>query len=293
MPQEHAIMESQILQIDVDELREMSARVRRTIFRTICLGGGGHLPACFSIVEILTVLYRQILRVDPADPKNPNRDRFILSKGHAAVALYVMLAEMGFIDAAILDTYGHSGTILGGHPDLHKLPGVEASTGALGHGFPFSMGIALAAKLDRKAYRTFVVLGDGECQEGSVWEAALFAAHRGLDNLTAIIDYNKLQALDRLDSIVSLEPMAEKWRQFGWAVREVDGHDIPALLDAFGRLPFEPGKPNMVVAHTIKGKGIRFMENVPIWHYRLPNPEEMKTACRDLGMEELTVGKRE
>jgi transketolase len=293
MPPVHAMMESQIRQVDVDDLREMSARVRRTIFRTICLGGGGHLPACFSIVEILTVLYRQILRVNPADPKNPDRDRFILSKGHAAVALYVMLAEMGFIDAALLETYGHSGTILGGHPDLHKLPGVEASTGALGHGFPFSMGIALAAKLDRKAYRTFVVLGDGECQEGSVWEAALFAAHQGLDNLTAIIDYNKLQALDRLDSIVSLEPLADKWRSFGWSVYEVDGHDISALLDTFGRLPFEPGKPSLVVAHTIKGKGVRFMENVPIWHYRLPNPEEMKSACRDLGMEELTVGRHE
>lgn len=291
MPQ--STLESPTRQALIEELQGFAAEMRRNIFRTICLGGGGHLPACFSIVEILTVLYRRILRVNPVDPKNPDRDRFLLSKGHAAVALYTILAEMGFLDAALLETYGHSGTILGGHPDMHKLSGVEASTGALGHGFPFSVGMALAGKMDHKSYRTFVVLGDGECQEGSIWEAAMFAAQQGLDNLTAILDYNKLQALDRLDSIVSLEPLAEKWRSFGWSVCEVDGHDIPSLLNTFGRIPFEPGKPNLVVAHTIKGKGISFMENVPIWHYRLPNPEEMRTACRDLGMDELMTGKRE
>ncbi len=291
MPQ--FVLDKSSQQETIEGLRQCAAEMRRKIFRTICLGGGGHLPACFSIVEILTVLYRQILRVDPADPNNPDRDRFILSKGHAAVALYTILAEMGFIEESLLETYGRSGTILGGHPDMHKLPGVEASTGALGHGFPFGVGIALGGKMDRKSYRTFVVLGDGECQEGSVWEAAMFAGQQGLDNLTAILDYNKLQALDRLDSIVSLEPLADKWRSFGWSVCEVDGHDITALLDAFGRIPFESGRPNLVLAHTTKGKGVSFMENVPIWHYRLPNPEEMKAACRDLGMEELTIGKRE
>ena len=254
-----------------------------------CEGGGGHIPACLSIVEILTVLYHQLLRIDPDNPKEADRDRFILSKGHASVALYAVLADKGFISFEELATYGHPGTVLGGHPDMYKVSGVEASTGALGHGFGFGVGMALAGKMDAKDYRVFTLLGDGECQEGSVWEAAMFAPQHKLDNLIAIIDYNKLQALDKLENIVSLEPLADKWTAFGWEVREVDGHDVTALLNVFQAVPFESGKPSLIIAHTTKGKGISFMENVPIWHYRLPDTEEMKIACAELGLDELIL----
>lgn len=271
------------------DLQQKTRQLRKTIFEVICQGGGGHIPACLSVVEILTVLYHQVLRVDPDNPKDPDRDRFILSKGHASVALYAILADKGFISYEQLATYGHSGTMLGGHPDMYAVAGVEASTGALGHGFGFGVGMALAGKMDKKQYCVFVLLGDGECQEGSVWEAAMFAPQHNLDNLVAIIDYNKLQALDRLENIVSLEPLADKWKSFGWEVREVNGHDISALLDAFQAVPFASGKPSLVIAHTIKGKGISFMENVPIWHYRLPNADEMKIACAQLGIDELIL----
>jgi len=267
------------------DLKQKSKELRKTIFKMICKGGGGHIPASLSIVEILTVLYYGILKIDPTNPRDPQRDRFILSKGHGGVTLYAVLAEMGFFDKRHLDTFGKRGTILGGHPDMYKIPGVEASTGALGHGFPFGAGIALAGKLDKKDYRVFVILGDGECQEGSIWEAALFAPQHKLDNLVAIIDYNKYQALDRLNNITSLDPLVDKWKAFGWEVREVDGHDIIELKSTFNSIPFVSGKPSLVIAHTIKGKGISFMENVPIWHFRLPNQEEMKIACDELGID--------
>lgn len=269
----------------IPDYKKKANELRKTIVRMICRGGGGHLPASLSIVEILTVLYHSILRVDPGNPRDPERDRFILSKGHACVALYAILADERFFDKKHLDTFGKKGTILGGHPDMHRVPGVEASTGALGHGFPFGVGNALAAKLDRKDYRVFVLVGDGECQEGSVWEAALFAPQHKLDNLTVIIDHNKLQAMDRLDKIVSVDPLIDKWKAFGWETREVDGHDIPKLESALKSVPFALDKPNLIIAHTIKGKGISFMENVPIWHYRLPNEEEMKIICGELGLD--------
>ncbi len=271
------------------DLKEKVADLRRTIFKTICEGGGGHIPSCLSIVEILTALYHGILSVDTDNPNDADRDRFILSKGHAGVALYAILADRGFITYDTLATYGHSGTALGGHPDMHKVAGVEASTGALGHGFGFGVGIALAGLMDAKDYRVFALLGDGECQEGSVWEAAMFSSQHSLDNLVAIIDYNKLQALDHLADIVSLEPLVDKWASFGWEVRQVDGHDISALVDVLSAVPFAPGRPSLVVAHTVKGKGVSFMENEPIWHYRMPNPEEMKIACADLGLDELAL----
>lgn len=267
------------------DLQEKVKEIRGTILKTICKGGGGHIPASLSVVEILAVLYYQILQVDPAQPKDPHRDRFILSKGHAVVALYAILADKGFFDKSHLDTFGQRGTILGGHPDMHLVPGIEASTGALGHGFPFGVGMALAAKLDKEKYRIFILLGDGECQEGSIWEAALFAPQHKLDNVVAIIDYNKYQALDRLDKIVSLEPLIDKWKAFGWEVREVDGHDITKLNDVFKSIPFVLGKPNLIIAHTIKGKGVSFMEDVPIWHYRLPNAKELKIACDELDLD--------
>ncbi len=265
-------------------LEQKALDLRRIIFKTICNGGGGHIPASFSIVEILTVLYYRIMNISAENMNDINRDRFILSKGHAGVALYAVLADKGFFQKPHLDTFGKKGTILGGHPDMYKVPGVEASTGALGHGFPFGVGMSLAGKMDGRNYRVFVVIGDGECQEGSVWEAALFAPKHNLDNLTVIVDYNKLQAMDRLDEIIPLEPFADKWRAFGWEVREVDGHNIGELLEVFNLLPFKRGTPSLIIAHTIKGKGISFMEGVPIWHYRMPNPDEMQQACKELGL---------
>lgn len=267
----------------MQNLAQKTKDLRRTILKTICKGGGGHIPASLSIVEILAILYNGILRVEPQKINDPNRDRFILSKGHACVALYAILADKGFFAKEHLETFGRRGSILGGHPDMYKIPGIEASTGALGHGFPFGVGMSLAGKMDKKDYRVFILLGDGECQEGSIWEAALFAAQHKLDNLVAIIDYNKLQAMDRLDKIVSLDPLVDKWKAFGWEVREVDGHDIPKLQDIFKSVPFISGKPNLIIAHTIKGKGVSFMENVPIWHFRLPNEEEMKSICEEFG----------
>lgn len=267
------------------DLEKKVIEIRKSIFKTICKGGGGHIPASLCIVEILTVLYYKILKIDPNNPRDSDRDRFILSKGHAGVALYAILAERGFFDKSHLATFGKKGTILGGHPDMHKIPGVEASTGSLGHGFPFGVGMAKAAKLDKKDYRVFVLLGDGECQEGSIWEAALFAPQHKLDNLIAIIDYNKFQALDRLDNIVALEPIADKWKSFGWEVREVDGHNISQLESAFKLVPFKSGKPSLIIAHTKKGKGISYMEDVAIWHYRLPNGEEIKVACHEMGID--------
>jgi len=267
------------------DLQEKAKELRTVIVRTICKGGGGHIPASLSIVEILIVLYCNILNINPKDPKDPRRDRFILSKGHAGVALYALLAEKGFFDKGLLDTFGKKGTILGGHPDMHKVPGVEASTGALGHGFPFGAGIVLAGKLDKRDYRVFVLLGDGECQEGSIWEAALFAPQHKLDNLVAIIDYNRHQAMDRVDNIVSVDPLADKWKAFGWEVREVDGHNMDELDKILRSVPFSKGKPSMVIAHTTKGKGVSFMEDKSIWHYRLPDEEETRIICDELGLD--------
>ncbi len=271
----------------IHRLEKMAARLRRNILRMVIRGKGAHIGAALSIVEILTVLYDQVLNVHSSDPHDPRRDRFILSKGHAGIALYAILAEKGFFPKTWLDTYGQAGTKLGGHPDMHKVPGVEASTGALGHGFGFGLGQALAGKMDRANYRVFALLGDGECQEGSIWEAALFAPQHRLDNLTVIIDHNHLQAMDTLDRIVSLGNLAQKWRAFGWEVVEVNGHDLEQLVHALGTTPAERGKPTCVIAHTIKGKGISYMENAPLWHYRMPNEEELAMACRELDINDI------
>jgi len=271
-------------QTDITFLKNNADYLRRQIFRIVTTSGAGHIAGALSTVELLTVLYANILNITPSEIKNPLRDRFVLSKGHSAVALYCVLEQYGFISAETLNTFGKNGTILGGHPDMYKVPGVEASTGSLGHGLPFAVGLALAAKIDRLKYRVFVLLGDGESQEGSIWEAAMFAAQKQLDNLIAITDYNKLQAMDKLNNIVDLAPLADKWTAFGWAVKEIDGHNIQEILDTLSNLPLKPNQPTMIIAHTIKGKGIPFMENTPIWHYRQPNQEEYKIAAQSLGL---------
>lgn len=267
---------------NLNKLKKTAKHMRQDIFRTICNAGGGHIPASLSIVEILAVLYNNVLKVNPKKADDPDRDRFILSKGHASVALYAILAEKGFFPKQELAKFGRKGSILGGHPDMHKVSGIEASTGSLGHGFPFGTGVALAGKLDKKEYNVFVIVGDGECQEGSIWEAGMFASQYKLDNLVVIVDYNKIQAMDRLEKIISLEPLIDKWRAFGWQVREVDGHDLAGLQEVFSGIPFVKGSPNLIIANTIKGKGVSFMENTPIWHYRLPNKDEIKIACKEL-----------
>lgn len=272
-------------------LEVISKEIRRKIFKMIYKAGGGHVAPSLSIVDILTALYfGGVMKYNPKDPKMPHRDRFVLSKGHASAALFTVLAKAGYFEEDILNTYCKMGSILGGHPDMNKVPGVEASTGALGHGFPYALGIAMAGKLDKKGYRVYALLGDGECQEGSIWEAALFAAQQKLGNLTAIVDYNKLQAMDRLENIVGMEPLADKWKAFGWDVVEVDGHNVEELVDVLGKDMDLNAAPRVVIAHTLKGKGISFMEDIPIWHYRMPNEEEMKIVLKelDITLEELT-----
>jgi transketolase len=246
--------------------------------------GLGHLGSDFSSVDILATLYLGgALRIDPQRPDDPDRDRFVLSKGHAAGALYCTLAEAGFIDEAELATYQRPLSRLSGHPDRRKVPGVETNTGPLGHGLPVAVGIALSAQHTGSSRRTFVLCGDGELQEGSMWEAAMAAAHFGLDSLTLIVDRNRLQQGDRTENTNRLEPLADRFTTFGWAVREVDGHDHGALLQAFEEAPFAAGKPNCVIAHTIKGTGVSFMTDDVSWHHRVPTADEYTVALAELG----------
>jgi transketolase len=264
------------------DLRRRARAVRLRDLEIVHKAGLGHIGGEFSATDILVTLYFAILRVDPANPEWPDRDRFVLSKGHAAAALYVTLGEAGFFDPADLDTFMGPLSRFNGHPDRTKVPGVETNTGPLGHGLPVAVGMALSARLDRSDRRVFVLTGDGELQEGSNWEAAMTAGHRGLDNLTLIIDRNGLQQGDTTERTNTLEPLADRWRAFGWAVAEVDGHDFDALLDAFASLPLEPGRPSCLIARTRKGCGVSFMENGVAWHHRIPTRDELARALVEL-----------
>jgi transketolase len=259
----------------------LATRIRCRALEMVTRAKASHIGSALSIADIMAVLYGSVLRVDPANPDWAARDRFILSKGHACVAVYAALAESGFFPVAALDAYGADGSDLMNHIS-HKVPGVEFSTGALGHGLPFGVGKAMAAKRQRANWRTFVVMSDGELGEGSNWEAMMFAAHHKLDNLVAIIDYNKLQSLTTVAETLALEPLADKFTAFGWAVREVDGHDHAALQPALSSPPWTPAKPSILIAHTTKGKGVTFMENEVLWHYRNPSPEQLATAVAEL-----------
>ena len=245
-----------------------SKELRRKILTMVEAGRRGHIPSALSPMEILRILYDEVLRVDPRNPLWKDRDRCILSKGHGCLALYVLLAEKGFFPAEELLKYCKSDGILGGHPERGKVPGVEASTGSLGHGLSIGVGMAVNARLEKSDYRTFVILGDGEQNEGSVWEAAMVASKHRLNRLTVISDYNKRMTYDSTYVVQDLEPLAAKWSSFGFEVREVDGHDLEALRAAFRALPFHPEKPSQIICHTVKGKGIPVLEADPAWHHK-------------------------
>lgn len=263
------------------ELHKVAKNLRAHAVRMVHRSKASHLGSCLSMTDLLACLYWQVLRIRPEQPDWELRDRFILSKGHGAAGLYATLAERGFFPVQELDSYCEEGSRLTGHV-TSGVPGVELSSGSLGHGLPVGCGLALAAKRETKDNRTFVLLSDGELDEGSNWEAILFAPQHKLDNLTVIVDYNKIQSFGRVQDVLELEPLADKFRAFRWAVREVDGHNIDELLRAFEELPFERGKPNAVIAHTIKGKGVSFMENDLAWHYKSPTSEQMQAALNEL-----------
>ena len=262
--------------------QELAKKVRIHALKMANSGGGSHIGSALSIADILAVLYTEILHLDPKNPKLEQRDRFVLSKGHAGAALYATLAETGFFPVSKLATHYQDGSDLCGHVSHKGIPGVEVSTGSLGHGLSLATGMALAAKIDQKKHRIFTLLSDGECDEGSTWEAVLFAAHHHLDNLIAIIDYNKIQSLNTVADTLELEPFGDKWRSFGWQVREVDGHDHQQLQSELSSVPLEPECPSVIICHTVKGKGVSFMENTVLWHYRVPRGEEFAAALQEL-----------
>jgi len=266
----------------LDRLREKAREIRRHIITMVGAAGSGHPGGSLSAADIVTALYFEVMRIDPRRPGWPERDRFVLSKGHAAPVLYAALAERGYFPVASLPSLRQTGSPLQGHPDMRKVPGVEMSTGSLGQGLSAANGMALAGKLDGRDYRVFVMLGDGEIQEGQVWEAAMAAAHYKLDNVIAFLDHNGLQIDGPVTEIMSPEPVADKWRAFGWDVQEIDGHDMAAILAAVARAGEVQGKPSIIVARTIKGKGCSFMEHQVGWHGSAPKPEQVEQALREL-----------
>ncbi|SHI69762.1 transketolase [Geosporobacter subterraneus DSM 17957] len=266
-----------------ERLKETALEIRRSIIRSVHAAGSGHPGGSLSAVEILTALYFEKMQIDPANPKWEDRDRFILSKGHAAPVLYAALAERGFFPKEELLKLRHVGAMLQGHPEMKGTPGVEMSTGSLGQGFSTSIGMALGAKLDQRSNRIYVLLGDGEVQEGIVWEAAMAAAHYKLDNLTAFMDYNGLQIDGNTDEVMNIDPVTDKWKSFGWNVLVIDGHDFDQIFDALEKAENTKNQPTMIIAKTVKGKGVSFMENQVSWHGNAPKKEEAEKALEELG----------
>ncbi|RJQ20612.1 MAG: transketolase [Nitrospiraceae bacterium] len=258
----------------------LSGRVRRSVLEIINRTGSPHIGSSFSIVEILVALYFGNLKVSPDDTHNPDRDRFILSKGHACATLYAVLAERGFLSKNDLEGFAVNGGTLEQHPNRDLMCGIEVSTGSLGHGLSIGAGMALAGKVDGKGYKVYVLMGDGELNEGSVWESIMFAGHHGLSNLVALVDCNRIQALGCTKDIMDLEPLNDKWKSFGWEVRDIDGHDFGQIFSTLGSLSQE--KPNVIILHTVKGKGVSFMEDKLLWHYRAPDDDEYKRAIKEL-----------
>ena len=264
------------------EIAGLAKKIRRHCVLMTGRANASHIGSSLSTADLLAMLYGRFLRFDPRRPDWPDRDRFILSKGHGCAALYAVLAETGYFPVERLETFYQDGSPLAGHATHKDVPGVEVSTGSLGHGLSLGAGMALAAKRDGRSPRVWCMLSDGECDEGSVWEAALFAPHHRLDNLVVIVDYNKIQSFGAVKEVLDLEPLGEKWRAFGWGVREIDGHDLKAIEEAYAAVPFTPGRPSCIVAHTVKGKGVSYMEGKLLWHYRAPRGEDLEIALREI-----------
>lgn len=270
---------------DTTRLTKLASKLRARIIETSSKTGTPHLGSCLSCLDILTALYFSVLRLDTDNPQKPERDRCILSKGHGAMGLFHVLAERGFYPLSDLDNYGEDGGVFAEHPPTpDHLDGIEAATGSLGHGLPLGLGMALAGSIQGHSYNVYAVLGDGECNEGSVWEAAMLAAAQKVSNLCVIIDFNKWQATGRSCEVMALEPLADKWRAFGWNAVEVDGHSFNDLLTSLDRFPNVNGQPTAIIAHTVKGKGASFMEDDNNWHYRIPTAEEVIKSKIELGV---------
>lgn len=263
-------------------LKLTAAKCRQNVLRMVRAGGHGHVGGALSSIDIVTALYFDKMKVDPADPKMENRDRFLLSAGHKCLAQYAVLAEKGFFGKDILDTYGKLASKIPGHPDMHKLPGVEANTGALGHGLSIAAGMAMSGKLDKKDYKVYAITGDGELPEGSNWEAAAAAAKFGLDNLVVFVDNNGLQISGDVTKVMDMRPIDEKFKSFGWAVKYIDGNDMNEILDALDSIPEETGKPTMILCHTVKAKGLSFGENQAGYHFWNATPKLLDQAEKEM-----------
>ena len=267
----------------IEDLELKAATLRARIIETSSRAGLPHLGSCLSSVDLLTALYFHQLNIDPDRPQDPSRDRFILSKGHGVPALFQVLAMRGYYPLSDLDRYGEDGTVFGEHPPTPShLPGIEAATGSLGHGMPMGLGMALAARVNGLPYSVYAILGDGECNEGSIWESAMLAGGQRVDNFCVLVDFNKWQATDRSENVMALNPLADKWRAFGWDTLEIDGNNMSDVIGALDQFPSKSGKPLAIIAHTIKGKGVSFMEDDNNWHYRIPNEEEVALAKKEL-----------
>ena len=264
------------------DLVKIAKQARKLMVETLIRAGCGHPGGAFSSVDIMVAIYFSIMKIDPSNPTWEERDRFILSKGHSSVALYTVLHLKGFFSKDVLFTFRQNGSILSGHPDMRKIPGVEMSTGSLGHGLSVGVGLAISGKMDKKKFRVFVLMGDGEMQEGSIWEAATFASHHKLDNLVGIVDRNMFQIDDCTENILSLEPLKKRWESFGWAVKEIDGNNMGKIISTLQNIPFQKGKPSLVIAKTIKGKGISFMENKCEWHGKPLTGEYAERARKEV-----------
>jgi transketolase len=263
-------------------LEKIAVQNRKNVLRLMKAGRMGHIGGALSAIDIITALYFKIMRVDPQNPGWPQRDRFVLSAGHKCLALYATLAEKGFFDRAILDTYGSLCSKLGGHPDMHKVPGVETNTGALGHGLSIAGGMAMGLKMDGLDARVYVVMGDGELAEGSNWEAAAAASHHKLDNMLVFVDRNHLQISGPTVDVMSYEPLDKRWQAFGWSVRVIDGHDMKKIVENATDIPFKKGKPSVIIADTVKSKGLSFLENKVEYHYWKATDEDLKIAEQEL-----------
>jgi transketolase len=279
-----------LTEAEILRFKKIALKVRKNVVRMIRAGQAGHVGGALSIGDIITVLYFKVMKINPKNPLWEKRDRFVLSAGHKCLALYAVLAERGFFDESVLDTYGSLNSKLPGHPDMYKIPGIETNTGALGHGLAIAGGMALGLKMDKSDAQVYVIMGDGELAEGSNWEAAAAASHHRLDNLLVFVDRNTLQIGGRTTDVMNYEPLDRRWEAFGWSVREINGHDIEQIYNTICDCPFEDGKPSVILANTVKSKGLSFAEDRVNYHYWKATPEELQLAEKELAEEERRLG---